>query len=163
MPLTTTSYSDVTRPSGATSHASPGALLMLTCLGALDGTIMLLAATGRLNSAAAAVLVGLTVVSGTGAWIAARSVFAGRDGWSGNLLLLGMAAISIGATLGATWLGLTIGTAVQLHILPKVAGIVLMLVAMEVGGVRLPKVHNASLPALALVSGLLLEGGYWIL
>ena len=136
---------------------------MLTCLGALDGTIMVLAASGRLSSLSAAILVGLTVISGTGAWITARNVFANRQGWSGNLLFGGLAATSIAAVLAAAWLGSTLGAAVQLHVLPKVAGIVLVLIAAEVGGIRLPRIRHAPLPAVALLAGLLLEGGYWIL
>ncbi|MGB1586102.1 MAG: hypothetical protein ACPHID_03545 [Thermoplasmatota archaeon] len=138
-------------------------LLMLTCLGALDGTIVVLAASGRLSSLSAAILVGLTVVSGTGAWITARNVFAGRKGWHGNLLFGGLAAISIGAVVAAAWLGSALSGAVELHILPKVAGIVLVLVAAEVGGIRLPRLRHAPAPVVALVAGLLLEGGYWIL
>ena len=63
----------------------------------------------------------------------------------------------------AAWLGSTLGSAVELHVLPKAAGIVLVLIAAEVAGVRLPRLRHAPLPVLALVSGLLLEGGYWIL
>lgn len=136
---------------------------MLTCLGALDGTIVVLAASGRLSSLTAAILVGLTVVSGTGAWITARNVFAGRKGWHANALFAGLAVISIAAVLAAAWLGTAIGTAVELHVLPKVAGIVLVLIAAEVGGIHLPRLRHAPLPAVALVFGLALEGGYWIL
>lgn len=163
MPLTTTSQSSAIAHDASARRASPASLLMLTCLGALDGTIVVLAASGRLSSLSAAVLIGLTVVSGTGAWITARNVFAGRTGWQGHLLLGGLAAVSISAVVAAAWLGSTLGNAVQFHVLPKVAGVVLVLVAAEIGGFRLPRPAHLPLPVVALAAGLFLEGGYWIL
>lgn len=163
MPLTTTSQSTVSAPIASAQRASPMSLLMLTCLGALDGTIVVLAASGRLSSLSAAILVGLTVVSGTGAWITARNVFAGRRGWQGNLLFWGLAATSIAAVVAAAWLGSTLAGAIELHVLPKAAGVVLLLIGAEVGGLRLPRVSHAPLPVVALLAGLLLEAGSWIL
>lgn len=138
-------------------------LALLTCLGALDGTIVLLAATGRMTGWVAAITVGLTVVSGAGAWIAARQAFAGRPRGRDYVLLGGMAALSITATVAAAWLGTALGTAVTLHVLPKAAGIVLLLVAADVGGLRLPRLGRVPLPLIAVAAGAALEGGVqWI-
>lgn len=130
---------------------------MLTCLGAMDGTVLMLAATGKLHSLQAAVVVGLTIVSGAGAWITARQAFAHQRARRDYFVLGTMALTSIVATVAAAWLGHAIGQAVTLHVLPKAVGVVLVLVAAEVGGLRLPKIAHTPLPLAAVAAGLILE------
>lgn len=138
-------------------------LLLMTCLGAADGTILLLAATGKLASLTLAIVVGLTVVSGIGAWIAAYAAFGGRHrGRRDYTVLARMAGISITATVGAAWLGVAIGEAVTFHILPKTVGVVLFLVAAEIWGLRLPRVAHIPLPLAAVAAAGILEAVLWI-
>ena len=149
-------------PTNKTSHSHASAapvstLWMLTCMGAVDGTVLVLAATGRLHSLAAAVVVGLTVVAGAGAWLTARQAFAGPHNGRQYLVLTSMAATSILATVAAAWLGETLGQAVTFHVLPRAVGVVLVLVAAEVGGFHLPRIAQAPLPVVALAAGVLLE------
>ncbi len=148
-----------------------GNVLLLTTLGAVDGTIILLAATGGLTSLEAAITVGLTVITGAGAWIAAREAFAGprypHDGAAAALgrhtALVGIALISTVATVTAAWLGASLGQAMTFHVLPKVAGIVLGLVALEVGGVRLPRPGHVPAPLAVIAAGISLEVAWaWI-
>ncbi|MGB0653593.1 MAG: hypothetical protein ACPGQL_10385, partial [Thermoplasmatota archaeon] len=47
-------------------------LLLLATLSSIDGTIVVLAASGALSSLAGAIVIGLTTVAGVGAWLAAR-------------------------------------------------------------------------------------------
>lgn len=137
-------------------------LVLLTCLGAVDGSILVLAAAGRLADTWTALAVGLTVVSGAGAWIAARQAFHGPKHLRDYALLGGVGALSIAATLLAAWLGVALGTAVSLHVLPRAAGVVMCLIALEVGGVRLPRVAGAPLPVAAVAVAVLLEVAWWI-
>lgn len=140
--------------------ASRRTLGLMTCLGAIDGTILMMAATGRLNSLGAAVVVGLTVISGSGAWIAAREAFG--PGRRDARALLALAGLSVAATIAAAWLGTSVAGAVELHVLPKVLGAILFLVAAEVGGLRLPKLKGAPLPVVAVAAAALLEVLWWI-
>lgn len=138
-------------------------LLLMTCLGAVDGTVLLLAAGGALSSVGAAVVVGLTVVSGAGAWIAAYQAFGGRQRTAGDYrLLAGIALLSVTATVAAAWVGMAIGEALRFHVLPKAVGVVLFLVAAEVAGLRLPRPGRAPLPLVAVAAAGLLEVVHWI-
>ncbi len=138
-------------------------LLLMTCLGAVDGTILLLAASGALASIGSAVVVGLTVVSGAGAWIAAYQAFGGRKHSARDYrALAGIALLSIVATVAAAWLGMALGEAVRFHVLPKAVGVVLFLVGAEVAGLRLPRPGHAPLPLLVVGAAVLVEVVLWI-
>jgi hypothetical protein len=129
---------------------NPTNLLAITILGALDGTIVILSARGALNSVAGALTVGLTVIGGAGAWITARQTFGGtriRNHWR---VLAIMALTTSLATVGAAWVGQQFQE-ISLLILPRVAGLVLLLISLEVGGLSLPRIRKIPLPV-ALVS-----------
>ncbi len=133
-------------------------LLLMTSLGAIDGTILLLAAQGVLDTVGGAVLTGLTVIGGAGAWITARQAFAGRNRARDHLMFAGIALIGSLAAVAAAALGAFIGNTMELTVLPKAVGIVLLLVAAEVGGVRLPHLLGLPLPMLAVLLSLAAEG-----
>ncbi len=130
-------------------------LLVMTCLGAIDGTIVLLAATGGLSSWSAAIVAGLTIVTGVGAWLAARDAFAGGREW---FTLGAIAIISTTATVAAAWLGVHLGAAVTLHVLPKAAGIFLCVLGAQMAGLRIPSPQHVPAPLAVLAGGLALEG-----
>lgn len=127
-------------------RVSPATVLLMTTLAAVDGSILLMAAKGTLNSWSGAATVGLTMVSGAGAWIAARQAFAHRHGFRDHLVLMALAATTVVATVAAAAAGVWLGNAVELIILPRAVGIILLLVAAEVGGLKLPKVGQVPLP-----------------
>lgn len=120
----------------AARTGSPASRLFLLCtLSALDGTVAVLAAAGRLSTLGGAVGVGLTIVAGAGAWAAAHEAFGGRPGRRG-VALLGLLGLAIAvATVAAAWAGAALS---DLRVLPKAAGPMLLLVAAEVGGLRVP-------------------------
>ncbi len=145
-------------------RVSPATVLLMTTLAAVDGTILLLAAKGTLNSWGAAVTVGLTMISGAGAWIAARQAFAHRQGFRDHLVLAALAATTIVATVAAAAAGQWLGSTVELIVLHRAVGIILLLVAAEVGGLKLPQPGKVPLP----VAGTGAAGGlevmaHWIL
>lgn len=151
------------RPAAQAPEQAVSNLLLMTCLGAVDGTVLLMAAAGALASVGAAVVVGLTVVSGAGAWIAAYQAFGGRHRTARDYrLLAGIALLSVTATVAAAWVGMTLGDALRFHVLPKAVGVVLFLVAAEVAGLRLPRPGRAPLPVVALAAAGLLEVVYWL-
>lgn len=135
-------------------------LFTLTLLSAVDGSLVALAVAGRLESLGGALTVGLLVVAGAGAWLAARSAFAGRRRTGHDWFLLGgLGVLTLAATAGSVWLGVTLGQAVTLHVVPKAAGIALFAVAAEVAGLRVPRpahvplaVHVLALAGLAEVA-----------
>lgn len=115
-------------------------LFTLTLLSAADGSLVALAAAGRLESLGGALTVGLLVVAGAGSWLAARSAFAGRRRTGHDWFLLGsLGVLTLAATAGSAWLGVTLGQAVTLHVVPKAAGIALLAIAAEVAGLRVPR------------------------
>lgn len=135
---------------------NPTTLLAITILGALDGTIVILSARGALNSLTGALTVGLTVIGGAGAWITARQTFQGtriRNQWR---ILAIMALTTSLATVGAAWVGQQIQD-VSLLILPRMAGLVLLLISLEVGGLSLPRIRKIPLPVAFVATGALLE------
>lgn len=145
-------------------RVSAATVLLMTTLAAADGTILLMAAKGTLNSFGAAATVGLTMISGAGAWIAARQAFAHRRGFRDHLVLFALAATTTVAAVAAAAAGAWLGNTVELIVLPRAVGIVLLLVAAEVGGLRLPKAGPLPLP----VAGTGAAGGlevmaHWIL
>jgi hypothetical protein len=147
------------RPAPRARAPVPAAnLLAMTGLGAADGTILLLAAQGTLSSLVGAIATGLTVIAGVGAWLVARDGFCGRTTPRDRAALLTVALATSLATVAAAWLGDLAGGAVQFHVLPRVAGLVLLLIAVEVGGLRLPRVARLPLPAALLAVGALVEG-----
>ena len=137
-----------------------GSLFVLTLLSAVDGSLLALAAAGRLTSLADAVTIGLVVVAGAGSWLAANQAFAGRRRTGSDWGLLGLlGALTLASTVASVWLGARLGDALTLHVLPKGAGLVLFLVGAEVAGLRLPKPGRVPLPALGLALVLVAEVG----
>ncbi len=133
-------------------------LLLMTTLGAIDGTILLLAAQGVLDSLAGAILTGLTVIGGAGAWITARQAFGARHGLQANLALGAIAVLGSLAAVAAAALGSWIGSTMDLAVLPKAVGVVLLLVAAEVSGLRLPHLAGLPLPVAGVLAAIILEG-----
>lgn len=133
-------------------------LFTLTLLSAIDGSLLALAASGQLSSLGGAVATGLTVVAGAGSWLAAREAFGAGVRSRRDWALLGLlAAATLAATVASVWVGLSLGRAVSLHILPKAAGIAIFLVAAEVAGWRLPRPARVPLPALVLAGAVVVE------
>lgn len=149
-------------PSKASAADAPS-LLTMTSMASIDGTVPLLAANGMLATASGSVAVGLTVIAGIGAWIAAWQRYPKIRGkqW---LSLLPVALASAGITLLAAAFGLVAGE--HLVILPKAAGIVLLLIAAQMAGLKVPGLRTAKLHAspvvLVLAAAALLEVFYWI-
>lgn len=139
-------------------------LYLLTLLSAADGSLLLLAASGQLSTIGGAVTVGLTIVAGAGAWIAASQAFDGRPRTRrDHATLAALGAITIAATVASVAIGQQLGSAMTLHVLPKAAGLVLMLVAIEVAGWRLPRVARVPAPLWATgAAGALEVGIRWI-
>lgn len=133
---------------------------MLTSLCALDGTLVMLVAAGVLESVPGALVTGLTVMAGAGTWIAARAEFAGRKWTRADAALLALLAlVQTAAALAAAAAGEALaGASVDLRVLPRVSGVVLLLLALQVGGARLPAVGRVPLPAVVAGIGLVAEG-----
>ncbi|MEA3204251.1 MAG: hypothetical protein QOI63_1931 [Thermoplasmata archaeon] len=151
---------EVVRPPGLPAAARPALanLYLLTLLGSVDGSLVVLAASGQLSSLGGAVAVGLTVIAGAGSWLAARQAFSGRRaGRSEWAALAALGAVTTLATVASVWLGTTLGNAVALHVMPKAAGVALFLVAAEVGGVRVPRLRGVPLAPLAVAGAALAE------
>ena len=154
------------RPAHAAPTDNPSAsnLLLMTCLGAVDGTIVVLAAQGVLSSWTGAISVGLTVIAGVGAWITARETF--RSAPSGPRQVATLLAIAAATSLGvvaAAWIGTQLADTATLHVLPRAIGLVLLLVAADVAGLRLPRMPIARqralpLPFMAIAGSLAAEG-----
>ena len=155
-------------PAAAAPAAAPApagdrpvsAVFALTLLSAVDGSLLALAAAGQLETLGGALSVGLLVVAGAGSWLAARSAFGGRSrgrrDWAA-LAVLGV--LTLASTAAAAWLGESLAQAATLHVLPKAAGVVALLVAAEVAGLRLPRLAGGRLPLplAALAAGVALE------
>ena len=135
-------------------------LFVLTLLSAADGSLLALAAAGRLTSLGDAVTVGLVVVAGAGSWLAANQAFAGRRRTGADWAALGLlGALTLAATVASVWLGQRLGAAVTLHVLPKAAGAVLFLVSAEVAGLRVPRAGRVPLPVAGIALAVVLEVG----
>ncbi len=135
-----------------------GNLFLLTVLSAVDGTLVMLAASGKLSTLGGAIVVGLTVIAGAGSWIAAKDAFgSGPLARSEKLILTSLAAVTIVAATAAVWLGATLGQAVTLHILPKAAGVVMLLIGAEIAGLKMPRPAGVPLPLIAISVSALLE------
>jgi hypothetical protein len=149
-------------PPAAAAGGGVPSLFALTLLSAADGSLLALAAAGRLSTLGGALTVGLLVVAGAGSWLAARQAFAGRRpdarGWRA-LGLLGV--LTLASTVASAWLGSALGEAVTLHALPKAAGVVLLLLSAEMAGVRMPRPGRVPLPVAALAAGFALEALLW--
>lgn len=135
-------------------------LLGMTCLSSVDGTIPMLAATGAFANPATSATLGLTVVAGIGAWITAWQAYPGKLTGQDWMRLGSYAGITMLVTLAAAWLGATLAPA--LVILPYVTGLVVLLIALQIGGVKLPKLGKAPLPLATVAGGILLEALLWI-
>jgi hypothetical protein len=151
-------------PSAPGRRDGISSLFGLTLLSAVDGSLLALAAAGQLETLGGALAVGLLVIAGAGSWLAARVAFSGRrrDGrdW---LALAALGAITVASTAAAAWLGQGLAQAMTLHVLPKAAGVVALLVSAEVAGLRLPRLAKGrvSLPFAALAAGVVLEVVAW--
>ncbi|HUR64124.1 MAG TPA: hypothetical protein VM241_06560 [Candidatus Thermoplasmatota archaeon] len=144
--------------SGRPNRPPLGNLYLLTLLSTVDGSLVVLAAGGHLSSLGGAVAVGLTVIAGAGSWLAARQAFSGRRPGKADLRALALLGLATAlATVASAWLGMTLGGAVALHVLPKAAGIALFLVAAEVGGLRVPTLRGVPLAPLAVGAAVLAE------
>ncbi len=146
--------------SEASAATAPSRLLGMTCMASIDGTIPVLAAQGALGNPFGAVAIGLTIVAGIGAWIAAWQAFPGRLARRAWPKLAGYAAISMIVTVAAAALGAALGD--HLVVLPKLAGLVVMLIALQVGGLKLPTVRGIPLTAISVLAGVALEVYLWI-
>lgn len=149
----------------ATGHRMPPAaaraatdLFVLTLLSAVDGSLVALATAGRFESLGGALTVGLLVIAGAGSWLAARSAFGGRRRTGFDWLLLGaLGVVTLAATAGSAWLGVTLGQAVTLHVVPKAAGLALFAIAAEVAGLRVPRPGRVPLAIHVLAAAAVLE------
>lgn len=155
--------SDPVDPAVRSPSVRASTLLLMTSLGAIDGTILLLAAQGTLSTLGGALVTGLTVIGGAGAWITARQSFGHRHRLGDHLLLVGIAVLGGAAAVASAALGAWIGANVELQVLPKAVGAVLMLVAAEVGGIRLPHLVGLPLPFAGVVLAVILEALQWML
>lgn len=152
-----------TRPRIPDLPAAAGNLFLLTVLSTVDGSLVALAATGRLSTWGGAVTAGLTVIAGAGSWIAARQALAATSRPAALRMLAILGAVTLAATLASVYVGTRLATAVQLHVVPKAAGVAVLLVATEVAGLRLPRVRGVPAPLVALVGGVGLEvASRWI-
>lgn len=147
-------------PSEASAANAPSRLLGMTCMASVDGTIPVLAAQGALGNPFGAVAIGLTIVAGIGAWIAAWQAFPGRLVRQAWPKLAAYAGISMIVTVAAAALGAALGE--HLVVLPKVAGLVVLLIALQVGGVKLPRIRGIPLTAVSILVGIALEAYRWI-
>lgn len=133
-------------------------LLVLTSLAAVDGTIFLLAAGGALSTLSGAIVAGLTVIGGAGAWLTAREEYGRREMAPRDWVEIGtVAAIAIPATILAAAAGAWLAGVVELVVLPHVAGVVIVLVAAEIYGVDLPDLRGLPLTIVTLIAAIALE------
>lgn len=139
----------------------PSRLLVLTSLPAVDGTLFVLAASGRIATPASAVLAGLTVIAGTNAWLAAREehreLRTARARWR-------LATIALASTLlalAAAAAGAAVGARVALAALPVAAGAALLLLAAETLGARVPRAAGLPLATWAIALGVVVEVALW--
>lgn len=140
-------------------RAAGSSLLFLTSISSLDGTVFLLAASGQLATPLGALVTGLTVVAGVGSWLAARAEFSARRLTREDAFALAlMGALVVALTAGAALLGARLAGTLTLRIVPKAAGVVLGLIALEMAGARLPRVARVPPAALVLGAAALLEG-----
>lgn len=145
-------------PPDRPSRAALGNVYLVTLLSTVDGSLLLLATTGRLSSLGSSIAVGLTIIAGAGSWLAARQAFAGRRPRRRDLAALAtLGAVTVAATVASVWLGTTLAKGVTLHVMPKAAGIVLFLVAADVAGLRVPRVRGLPLAVVAIGASALLE------
>lgn len=134
-------------------------LLALTCIASLDGTMVMLAATGALSSWPGAIVAGLTAIAGAGSWLAARHEFSGRRlGRQDLALLAAIALVATAVALLAAAVGARLASAAgDLVVVPRVAGIVLLLLALDIGGIRVPRLARVPLAPLVLALGIAAE------
>jgi hypothetical protein len=151
------------RPTEVGRSGRLGPLYLLTLLSTVDGSLLLLSASGQLSSPGSALAVGLTVIAGAGSWLAARQAFAGQGGRRAFVALGLLGVVTLAATVASVLLGNALGTALTLHVLPKATGVVLLLVAADVGGLTVPRVRGLPLPVAVLaVAGVLEALTQWI-
>ncbi len=135
---------------------------MLTNLAAIDGTLFALAAGGALADFGGSALIGLTVIGGAGAWSAARDEFARPKVVQDWVALALLAVLSTVAAAAVALAGAELGSRMDLVAIPIAAGVAVLLIACEIGGVRLPRVRGVGMPAIALFAGIVLEVLAWM-
>lgn len=141
---------------------APSRLLMLTSLPALDGTLFVLGASGRLATPAAAILAGLTIIAGTNAWLAARVELRELRTREARWALARIAGTSTLLALAAASAGALVGAQLAVRVLPVAAGFALLLLAAETLGLRLPRLARLALASWTLLGGVLVEVALWI-
>lgn len=147
-----------------TRRVATSRLFFLSVLTSLDGSVAVLAATGRLSTLAGAGVAGLTVVGGVGCWLSARTEYGQRRLRGQDYVVLAVKGLLVLlSTLAAAAVGLAVGAAGTLRYLPIGGGIVFALLALEVGGLELPRVGRVPLTLLVLALSILVEvASRWI-
>lgn len=132
-------------------------LFLMTTLAAATGHVPILAAEGSLASPAVVVTVGLTLVAGVGAFMAAiDEAHLGRP--RGRLVFTATALLSIGANVASASLGVAFAQLVSLDLVRYFAALALAAVAVEIASQRtfsLP--HGVPLPSALVAVGLVVE------
>lgn len=140
-------------------RAAGSSVLFLTSIASLDGTVFVLAASGQLASLTGALVTGLTVVAGVGSWLAARDEFSARRLTREDALALAlMGALVVAATVAAALLGARAAETLTLRVLPRAAGVILGLLALEMAGLRAPRIANVPPTLVVLAAAAALEG-----
>ncbi len=149
---------EIVAPVRIPAAAKPvGSLFLLMSFAAVDGTLALFAATGRLSTLAGAITVGLTTIAGAGAWITARESLGGVHGMRRHAVLATLGIVTAASALLAAAVGALAQGAFELQWLPKAGGLALMIIGAEVTGLRVPRVARMPLPILVTLAGALGE------
>jgi hypothetical protein len=137
--------------------AASSRLFLMTTLGAATGQVPVLAAEGSLASPGVVVTVGLTIVAGVGAFLAAIEETS-LDDPRGRVVFTATAALSIVANVAAAGIGLAFAHLVTLDHVRYFAALALGVVALEIASQRaftLPR--GVPVPGVLVVVGLLVE------
>lgn len=138
-------------------------IMFLLSLSSLDGTVLVLARQGSFDSLTSSLLTGLLVIAGTGTWLSVLATKAPL--YRGHLLRA--AGVSAATVTASAWLAHGPLSSLELLALPTLAGLLLLLLSLQLLGVTLPAVRlgRAHVPALQVLwaLGLLTEVGLqWI-
>lgn len=132
-------------------------LFLMTTLGAATGQIPALAADGLLASPAVVVTVGLTVVAGVGAFLAAIEEST-LETQRGRRVFTATAILSILANVAAAGIGIAISQVASLEHMRYFAALALGAIAFEIArgqAIHLPR--GVPAPAALIVAGVLVE------
>lgn len=142
---------------GLCKDAISSRLFLMTTLGALSGQIPALAAQGVLSSPSVVFTVGLTVVAGVGAFMAALDE-ARLDHARGRRVYTATALLSIVTNVAAAGVGLAVSQVVTLEHVRYFVALALALVAVEIASQRaLTLPRGVPVPGVLVVGGVLLE------